>query len=64
MNGHFPLPLVWDGLELEMFLNDMVLESSVITIGDTGPRLLSSQLFLALMLTSASGSQGRFQHSV
>ena len=60
MNRRFPLSLVQDGLRLETLLNDVVLESRVITIGGTGPCLLSYPLSLAvrLRLTSASGSQG------
>ena len=58
MNRRFPVSFVQDGLKLEKLLNEVEVESSVIAIGDTGPCLLSSPPSLAVMLTSASGSQG------
>lgn len=52
----FPLPFVQDGLKLEMFLNDVELESGVIFVEDAGPYLLSSWFSLTVTFVSASES--------
>lgn len=56
MNRRFPLPFVWDGLKLEMLLNDVVLQSGVISVGKAGPCLLSSLFSLTMTFIRASES--------